>query len=78
MSMFMIIGLIYLKLNMSRIQCLLKLITEGNYDIIILVVINNGFINMRFITLRKFAKTNHVLYDIKYILPSKNMDGSLS
>jgi UDP-N-acetyl-D-glucosamine/UDP-N-acetyl-D-galactosamine dehydrogenase len=49
----------------------------GKYDTIILAVAHDEFKKMGVTALRKFAKTNHVLYDIKYILPKEDVDGRL-
>lgn len=51
--------------------------TEGKYDAIILAVAHDEFKKMGVAALRKFAKANHVLYDIKYILPAEDVDGRL-
>jgi UDP-N-acetyl-D-glucosamine/UDP-N-acetyl-D-galactosamine dehydrogenase len=51
--------------------------TEGKYDAIILAVAHDEFKEMGVAALRKFAKANHVLYDIKYILPAEEVDGRL-
>jgi len=51
--------------------------TEGKYDAIILAVAHDEFNKMGVTELRKFAKANHVLYDIKYILPAAEVDGRL-
>ena len=50
---------------------------EGNYDAIILAVAHDEFKDMGVAALRKFAKVNHVIYDIKYILPAEDVDGRL-
>ena len=51
--------------------------TEGKYDAIILAVAHDEFKDMGGAALRKFAKANHVLYDIKYIFPAEEVDGRL-
>lgn len=51
--------------------------TEGKYDAIILAVAHDEFKEMGVTSLRKFVKDNHVLYDIKYILPKEDVDGRL-
>jgi len=51
--------------------------TEGKYDAIILAVAHDEFKEMGTSGLRKFAKANSVLYDIKYILPKEDVDGRL-
>jgi len=50
---------------------------EGKYDAIILAVAHDEFKEMGITELRKLAKENHVLYDIKYILPKEDVDGRL-
>ena len=47
---------------------------ENYYDAIILAVAHNEFKNMGAETIRKFGKTNHVLYDLKYVLPKNFVD----
>ena len=51
--------------------------TEGKYDAVILAVAHDEFREMGVAALRKFAKANHVLYDIKYILTAEEVDGRL-
>ena len=51
--------------------------TEGKYDAIILAVAHDKFKEMGVTLLRTFGKANHVLYDIKYILPKEEVDGRL-
>lgn len=50
---------------------------EGRYDAIILAVSHNEFKEMGAGSLRKLGKDNHVLYDIKYLLPANEVDGRL-
>jgi len=50
---------------------------EGKYDAIILAVAHDEFRDMDISAIRKYAKVNHVLYDIKYILPAEEVDGRL-
>jgi len=50
---------------------------EGKYDAIILAVAHDDFKEMGVATLRKFTKPNHIIYDIKYILPKEDVDGRL-
>jgi UDP-N-acetyl-D-glucosamine/UDP-N-acetyl-D-galactosamine dehydrogenase len=50
---------------------------EGKYDVVIIAVAHDEFKEMGPAILRKFAKLNHVLYDIKYILPAEDVDGRL-
>ena len=58
----------------------LNLINEpktGNYDAIIIAVSHKQFKEMGAKGLHALGKENHVLYDIKYILPSDDVDGRL-
>lgn len=50
---------------------------EGKYDAIILAVAHNEFKEMGAELLRKLGKNNHLLYDIKYLLPANEVDGRL-
>ena len=47
------------------------------YDAIILAVAHNEFKAMGASAIRKLGKKNHVLYDIKYVLPAAEVDGRL-
>lgn len=52
-------------------------ITEAKvdfYDAIILAVAHDEFINMGEVNIRKYGKSDHVLYDLKYILPKSSVD----
>jgi UDP-N-acetyl-D-galactosamine dehydrogenase len=50
---------------------------NGVYDAVILAVAHNQFKIMGTEAIRKLGKSNHVLYDIKYVLPSGEVDGRL-
>ncbi len=50
---------------------------KENYDAIILAVGHDQFKNMSVAEIRKYGKDKHVLYDIKYIFPTKDVDGRL-
>ena len=50
---------------------------KGNYDAIILAVGHDEFKSMSTAEIRDYGKQKHVLYDIKYILPSEDTDGRL-
>jgi len=50
---------------------------KGMYDAIILAVGHDEFKSMGVEEIREYGKQKHVLYDIKYILPSKDVDGRL-
>ncbi|MDA7441034.1 Vi polysaccharide biosynthesis UDP-N-acetylglucosamine C-6 dehydrogenase TviB [Candidatus Pseudothioglobus singularis] len=50
---------------------------KNNYDAIVLAVSHDEFKEIGAEGLREFGKSNHVLYDIKYILSSNEVDGRL-
>lgn len=50
---------------------------EGHYDAILLAVAHDQFITMGAEKIRTFGKSNHVLFDIKYILEADQVDGRL-
>ena len=50
---------------------------QGCYDAIILAVAHNEFKAMGVEKIRKLGKKNHVLYDIKYVLSTDEVDGRL-
>jgi len=52
-------------------------LAEGKYDAVILAVAHDEFKKMGVEKLRLLGKTNHVLYDIKYILQAEEVDGRL-
>jgi UDP-N-acetyl-D-galactosamine dehydrogenase len=47
---------------------------EGRYDSIILAVAHRQFIDMGAAAIRKLGAPEHVLYDLKYVLPSEDSD----
>lgn len=47
---------------------------ENNYDAIILAVGHNEFKEMGADKIRGLGKVDHVLYDLKYVLPKQNVD----
>jgi len=51
--------------------------SPGSYDAIILAVGHDQFKQMNAAELHALGKTSHVLYDIKYMLPSEETDGRL-
>ncbi len=58
----------------------LELIKEpqpGSYDAIILCVGHQVFRDLGADAIRKFGKTNHVLFDVKHILPKESVDARL-
>ena len=50
---------------------------QGKYDAVIIAVAHHQFKAMGIDAIRSLGKENHVLYDIKYILPAKQVDGRL-
>lgn len=56
---------------------LVNKVEKGNYDAIIIAVSHQQFKDMGAEGLHALGKQNHVLYDIKYILPSESVDGRL-
>ena len=50
---------------------------KGHYDAILLAVAHDEFIQMGVEAIRAFGKSNHVLFDIKYILMADQVDGRL-
>jgi UDP-N-acetyl-D-galactosamine dehydrogenase len=50
---------------------------SGKYDAVIIAVAHHQFKSMGTTAMRALGKKNHVLYDIKYILPAENVDGRL-
>ena len=49
----------------------------GKYDAVIIAVAHHQFKSMGITAIRALGKKNHVLYDIKYILPTEKVDGRL-
>jgi UDP-N-acetyl-D-galactosamine dehydrogenase len=49
----------------------------GKYDAVIIAVAHHQFKSMGITAIRALGKKNHVLYDIKYILPPEKVDGRL-
>ena len=47
---------------------------EGSYDGILLAVAHKQFRQAGAQNLRKLGRTNHVLYDLKYVLPESESD----
>ncbi len=54
-----------------------KVPEQGHYDAIILAVGHDQFKQMSAAELHALGKASHVLYDIKYMLPSGDVDGRL-
>ncbi|WP_415300841.1 Vi polysaccharide biosynthesis UDP-N-acetylglucosamine C-6 dehydrogenase TviB [Candidatus Pelagibacter sp. Uisw_134_02] len=51
--------------------------TKGKYDAIILAVAHDEFKALTSEQIRAFGKSNHILYDIKYLLKASESDGRL-
>jgi UDP-N-acetyl-D-galactosamine dehydrogenase len=51
--------------------------TPGKYDAIVLAVAHDEFKELSLEQIKSFGKDNHVLYDIKYLLDAKEVDGRL-
>ena len=50
---------------------------EGKYDAILLAVVHDEFKELSLAQIKAFGKDNHVLYDIKYLLKTNEVDGRL-
>ena len=50
---------------------------EGKYDAILLAVAHDEFKELSLAQIKAFGKDNHVLYDIKYLLKTNEVDGRL-
>ncbi|WP_046007003.1 Vi polysaccharide biosynthesis UDP-N-acetylglucosamine C-6 dehydrogenase TviB [Pseudoalteromonas rubra] len=53
---------------------LVKEVKQGHYDAIILAVGHNEFKQLGANAIRKFGKSEHVLYDLKYVLDKSSVD----
>jgi UDP-N-acetyl-D-glucosamine/UDP-N-acetyl-D-galactosamine dehydrogenase len=47
---------------------------DGGYDAVILAVSHHQFVEMGAATIRKLGKPEHILYDLKYVLPVNESD----
>ena len=47
---------------------------QNNYDAVILAVAHDEFKKLGVENIRKLGKENHVLYDLKYLLPKNEVD----
>ena len=56
---------------------LVEQLEPGKYDAVIIAVAHHQFKSMGITAIRALGKKNHVLYDIKYILPAEKVDGRL-
>lgn len=52
-------------------------INKNHYDALILAVAHDDFVSMGADAIRKFGKPDHVLYDIKSVLPKDSVDARL-
>ena len=50
---------------------------QKKYDAIVIAVAHNEFATLTIKEIRSFAKDNHILYDIKYLLDASEVDGRL-
>ena len=50
---------------------------KGKYDAIVLAVAHDQFKLLSEDLIRSYGKSNHILYDIKYLLKSNETDGRL-
>jgi len=50
---------------------------KGKYDAIVLAVAHDEFKELSIAEIRAFGKQNHVMYDVKYLLPAHEVDGRL-
>ena len=50
---------------------------EGQYDAVLLAVAHDQFAGMSAAVIRQYGRENHVLYDIKSVLPAEDVDGRL-
>ncbi|MDA9669140.1 Vi polysaccharide biosynthesis UDP-N-acetylglucosamine C-6 dehydrogenase TviB [bacterium] len=50
---------------------------KGKYDVIVIAVAHNEFKLLSEDLIRSYGKSNHILYDIKYLLKSNESDGRL-
>lgn len=56
---------------------MLQELPEGQFDAIILAVAHREFKELDAAAIRRFGKPQHILYDIKYLLPADATDGRL-
>jgi UDP-N-acetyl-D-galactosamine dehydrogenase len=50
---------------------------QGRYDAVVIAVAHRQFKAMGAAAMRRLCRRNHVLFDIKYVLPAKDVDGRL-
>ena len=54
-----------------------RTLRRGYYDAVVIAVAHSEFKAMGVEAVRKLCKPNHVLFDIKYVFPAKDVDGRL-
>lgn len=52
----------------------IKEVEEGKYDAVIIAVAHNEFKAMGTDKIRALCKPEHVIYDLKYVLPKEDVD----
>ena len=52
----------------------ISLPSEDNYDAIILAVAHSKFEDLGIVNIRKFGKSSHVIYDLKYLFSKEKSD----
>ena len=50
---------------------------KGKYDVIVIAVAHDEFKKMSVSDIKAFGKKDHILYDVKYLFNSKDVDGRL-
>ena len=50
---------------------------KKHYEVIVLAVADNEFIELGIDTIRGFGKSKHILYDVKYTFSADDVDGRL-
>ena len=55
----------------------LRRLKPGSYDAIVIGVAHDQFRRMGIAKIRELGRRNHVLYDIKYVFPAADVDGTL-
>ena len=56
---------------------LVRKLRKGYYDAAIIAVAHREFKKMGATAIRQLCLPNHVLFDIKYVFPSQDVDGRL-
>jgi UDP-N-acetyl-D-galactosamine dehydrogenase len=50
---------------------------QGAYDVVVIAVAHDQFKALGTVGIRKFGNKNSVIYDVKYVLPSEDVDDRL-